>query len=179
MQALLIFFCAALFYALAFFFLSFSIQKCHKSKRQLHTITKLLSVNYRFATQTYTGCLTNLETSNTKTYNTKVVDPPFLFLCNIWKVSFGQRKQKILTPKYRLLRNFWVTNRLTSNTDQAQITTFSGILTIDKVVDNFTSFPESTRTQKSEFVCERYQQNTELDRDKSEPDVMTGWKRTR
>ena len=56
---------------------------------------------------------------------------------------------------------------------------FSGILTIDKVVDNFTSFPESTRTQKSEFVCEIYQQNTELDRDKSEPDVMTGWKRTR
>ena len=89
MQALLIFFCAALFYALAFFFLSFSIQKCHKSKRQLHTITKLLSVNYRFATQNYTGCLTNLETSNTKTYNTKVVDPPFLFLYNIWKVSFG------------------------------------------------------------------------------------------
>jgi len=89
MQALLIFFCAALFYALVFFLLSFSIQKCRKSKGQLHTITKLLSVNYRFATQIYTGCLTNLETSNTKTYNMKVVDPPFLFLCNVWKVSFG------------------------------------------------------------------------------------------
>jgi hypothetical protein len=37
-----------------------------------------------------------------------------------------------------------------------------------KVVDNFITFPESTRTQASEFVWERYGQNTELDRDNSE-----------
>ena len=48
-----------------------------------------------------------------------------------------------------------------------------------KVVDNFLSFPESTRIQKSEFVWWRYRQNTELDRDKTDLDVMTGRKRTR
>jgi hypothetical protein len=42
-----------------------------------------------------------------------------------------------------------------------------------KVVANFLRFSESTRTQESEFVCERYDQNTELDRDKSEQDDMT------
>jgi hypothetical protein len=37
-----------------------------------------------------------------------------------------------------------------------------------KVVENSVGFPESIRTQISEFVCGRYDQNTELDRDKSE-----------
>jgi hypothetical protein len=34
-----------------------------------------------------------------------------------------------------------------------------------KLVENFIRFLESVRTQESEFVCERYDQNTELDRD--------------
>jgi hypothetical protein len=42
-----------------------------------------------------------------------------------------------------------------------------------KVIENFRSFPESTRTQESEFICGRYHQNTELDRDKSEQNDMT------
>jgi hypothetical protein len=42
-----------------------------------------------------------------------------------------------------------------------------------KVIDNFLRFPESTRTQEFEFVCGRYDQNTELDKDKSEQDDMT------
>jgi hypothetical protein len=42
-----------------------------------------------------------------------------------------------------------------------------------KVIDNFLGFLESIRTQESEFVCGRYDQNTELDRDKSEQDDMT------
>jgi hypothetical protein len=42
-----------------------------------------------------------------------------------------------------------------------------------KVVDNFLSFVESTRTKESEFICGRYDQNTKLDRDKSEQDDMT------
>jgi hypothetical protein len=37
-----------------------------------------------------------------------------------------------------------------------------------KVVGNFLNFPESTKTQESEFICLRYDQNTKLDRDKSE-----------
>jgi hypothetical protein len=35
-----------------------------------------------------------------------------------------------------------------------------------KVVENVIRFPESTRTQISEFVYGIYDQNTELDRDK-------------
>jgi hypothetical protein len=42
-----------------------------------------------------------------------------------------------------------------------------------KVIDNFVSFPESTRTQESMFICGIYDQNTKLDRDKSEQDDMT------
>jgi hypothetical protein len=48
-----------------------------------------------------------------------------------------------------------------------------------KVIDNFLNFPESTRTQESEFICGPCDQNTELDRDKSEQDDMTWWKRIR
>jgi hypothetical protein len=42
-----------------------------------------------------------------------------------------------------------------------------------KDIENFQRFPESTRAQESEFVCGRYDQITELDRDKSEHDDMT------
>jgi hypothetical protein len=42
-----------------------------------------------------------------------------------------------------------------------------------KVVDNFVGFPESTRTQIFDFVCEIYGQNIKLDRDKFEQDKMT------
>jgi hypothetical protein len=41
-----------------------------------------------------------------------------------------------------------------------------------KVIDKFLRFPESIRTQESEFVCGRYDQNAKLDRDKSEQDEM-------
>jgi hypothetical protein len=49
---------------------------------------------------------------------------------------------------------------------------FSVKLLNKKVIDNFLRFPE--RTQESEFVCGRYDQNTELDRDKSEQPSMVG-----
>jgi hypothetical protein len=52
-------------------------------------------------------------------------------------------------------------------------TIFSEKLLNTKVIENFRRFPESTRTQESEFVCGRYDQNTELDRDKSGKDKMT------
>jgi hypothetical protein len=42
-----------------------------------------------------------------------------------------------------------------------------------KVIENFLSFLESTRTQLYEVVCGRYDQNTKLDRDKSEQGNMT------
>jgi hypothetical protein len=42
-----------------------------------------------------------------------------------------------------------------------------------KVRENFPRFPESIRTQLSEFVCGRYDHNAKLDKDKSEPDDMT------
>jgi hypothetical protein len=48
---------------------------------------------------------------------------------------------------------------------------FSVKLLNKKVIDNFLRFPE--RTQESEFVCGRYDQNTELDRDKSEQREVT------
>jgi hypothetical protein len=46
-----------------------------------------------------------------------------------------------------------------------------------KVIEIFELFPESIRTQESEFVWGRYDQNTELDRDNSEQDKMTWCKR--
>jgi hypothetical protein len=51
-------------------------------------------------------------------------------------------------------------------------TCFSLKLLNTKVIDNFQSFQESTRIQESEFVCGRYDQNTELARDKSEQDKI-------
>ena len=48
-----------------------------------------------------------------------------------------------------------------------------------KVVDNFSSFSERTRTQKSEFVWEIYGQNTKLDREDSDLVAPTWLKRTR
>ncbi len=49
-------------------------------------------------------------------------------------------------------------------------TIFSEKLLNTKVIDNFLTFLESTRTEECEFVCGRYDQNTEVDRDKSEQD---------
>jgi hypothetical protein len=42
-----------------------------------------------------------------------------------------------------------------------------------KIIENFLSLLERTRKKLSEFVCGTYDQNTELDRDKSEQDEMT------
>jgi hypothetical protein len=67
-----------------------------------------------------------------------------------------------LTPKYRLVRNFRITNIFTYKTDSSSIMTRK--LVNKKVVDSFLSFSQSTRTQNSEFVCEIYAQNTNLDR---------------
>jgi hypothetical protein len=41
---------------------------------------------------------------------------------------------------------------------------FSRKLVNEKAVDNFLSFPESTRRQNFEFLCEIYALNTELDK---------------
>jgi hypothetical protein len=48
---------------------------------------------------------------------------------------------------------------------------FSAKLLNTKVIDNFPTFPKSTRKQETEFVCLRNDQNTELDRDKSEQTI--------
>jgi hypothetical protein len=52
-------------------------------------------------------------------------------------------------------------------------TIFSTKLVNVIVVENFLNFPESRRTQISKFVRGRYDQNTELDRDKLEHDETT------
>jgi hypothetical protein len=74
--------------------------------------------------------------------------------------------------KYRLVQNFRITNRFTSNTSNSLILTISGNLVNENVLYNSLSFPESTGTLISEFVCEIYAQNTELDRNKSDKDEM-------
>jgi hypothetical protein len=50
---------------------------------------------------------------------------------------------------------------------------FSSKLLNTKVIDNFLRISDITRTQESEFVSGRYDQNTKLDRDKYEQDEMT------
>jgi hypothetical protein len=67
-------------------------------------------------------------------------------------------------PENILVQNFRISNIFTSKAENALIMTFSRKLLNTKVVDNFLSFPESTRTLHFEFVCEIYGQNTKLDR---------------
>jgi hypothetical protein len=67
-------------------------------------------------------------------------------------------------PENRLVRNFRIPNRFNSNTNKFLIIMFSRILVNTKVADNFIRFPESIRRLNSEFICEIYAQNTELDR---------------
>ena len=69
-------------------------------------MTKLLSVNYRFATQTYTGCLTNLETSNTKTYNTKVVDSSFSLSLQYMESLFWIKEVEDIDPEIQTTQKF-------------------------------------------------------------------------
>jgi hypothetical protein len=71
-----------------------------------------------------------------------------------------------LAPKNRLLRKTWFQNRFEYNTIMTTKTILSEKLVNMKVVENVIRFPESTRTQISEFVYGIYDQNTELDRDK-------------
>jgi hypothetical protein len=77
---------------------------------------------------------------------------------------FWIKKVGDIDPKYRLVRYSRITNRFTSNTNNFLILTFSGNLVNKKNVDNFLSFPGSTRILNSESVCEIYAQNNELDR---------------
>jgi hypothetical protein len=74
-----------------------------------------------------------------------------------WVTKFGDND-----PENRLVRNFRIPNRFSSNTNNSLIMTFSGKLVNTKVVDNFLSFPESIRKLNSGFVCEIYVQNTKL-----------------
>jgi hypothetical protein len=52
-------------------------------------------------------------------------------------------------------------------------------LTIEKVIDKFTSFLLSIRTLKYKFVWQSYGKNTELDRNKSNLSATTRLKRIR
>jgi hypothetical protein len=52
-------------------------------------------------------------------------------------------------------------------------TIFYAKLLNKKVVENFLICPESKRTQESAFICQRYDQNTKLDRDNFEQNDMT------
>jgi hypothetical protein len=76
-----------------------------------------------------------------------------------WIKEVGDIDSKIQT-----CLKFWITNKFTSKIDYSLIMMFSRKLVNKKVVDNFLRFPESTRTQNFEFVCEIYAQNTELNK---------------
>jgi hypothetical protein len=101
---------------------------------------KILSICHTFYALTSTNCLANLKTSNSKTYNKKVVGLLFLFLLDIWIAYFRQIKCQILTPRYRLVRNFMITKRFTSNTNNSMILMFSGNIVNKKVIYNFLAF---------------------------------------
>jgi hypothetical protein len=122
------------------------------------------SVCYRFAVLTSIDSSSNLKTSKANNHNMKVVGLLFIFLLYIWIAYFGWKKWEILTPKNKLVQNFKITNRFTSNTNNSLILMFSGNIVNNKVVYNFLMFPESIRTLNSEFVCEIYAQNIELGR---------------
>jgi hypothetical protein len=74
-------------------------------------------------------------------------------------------KWEILTPKYRLVQNFRITNRFTSNTDNSLILMFYGNLINKNTVDNFLSFLESKRTKnrvRMRNLCSKYQTRQKL-----------------
>jgi hypothetical protein len=86
----------------------------------------------------------------------------------IWineEVDIGPEIQ--ITQKILILEQIWI--YYNSNHQNY----FSAKLVNTKVVDNFVGFPESTRIQIFDFVCEIYGQNIKLDRDKFEQDKMT------
>jgi hypothetical protein len=69
-----------------------------------------------------------------------------------------------------------LSNIFTSNTSNSLILKFSRNHINKKVVYNFLSFSESTRTLNFEFICEIYAQNTELDRNYYDKHEMMRWK---
>jgi hypothetical protein len=67
-------------------------------------------------------------------------------------------------PPNRLVQTFNIPNRFNSNTNNSLIMTIYGNFINTTVVDNFLSFPKSTRTLNFELVCKIHAQNTELDK---------------
>jgi hypothetical protein len=114
------------------FHLPFYILVFHKSATKTRYNTRvskniLICLSHFFLIST--NRLTNLETSNAKTHNTKLVGL-FLFLLDIWIKYFGWRKWEILTLKYRLVQNFRITNIFTSKAYNSLIITLYGKLKV-------------------------------------------------
>ena len=114
------------------FYLHFYILFFHKSVAKTRYNTRvskniLICLSHFFLIST--NRLTNLETSNAKTHNTKLVGL-FLFLLDIWIKYFGWRKWEILTLKYRLVQNFRITNIFTSKAYNSLIITLYGKLKV-------------------------------------------------
>ena len=87
---LLLFLCFVRLFCFALAFLySFFYKSAAKTRYNTSLSKKFSSVYHRFSALTSTDCLTNLETRNSKTQNTKVVGLLFLFLLDIWIAYFG------------------------------------------------------------------------------------------
>jgi hypothetical protein len=126
-------------------FIFFFPQKCRKNKIQLKSKKKSLSLRYRFSALTLTHCLTIIATSNVKTHSTKVVDLVFL---SFWHMDrlFWIKEVADNDLENRLVWNYRISKRFTSKANNTFIMTFYRNLVNTRVVDNFLSFPESTRT---------------------------------
>ena len=109
----------------------------------------------------------------------------FSFCTCLFLLSLFYRRCRKIRTQFKLSKNISPVWKSCSRTDLDLIQLWPprwflpAKLLNTKVVENFSSFPESTRTQESEFVWEIYGRNTKLDREDSDLDAPTWLKRTR
>jgi hypothetical protein len=127
-------------------------QKCHKNKIQLKSIKKILD----YLLQIFCSNFNKLfdKYSDLKHKNSQYESCRSLFPLSFRYMDFPFWIKEVGDngPENRLVRNFRIPNRFNSNTNNSLIMTFSGKLVNTKVVDNFLSFPESTRTPNMRFM---------------------------
>jgi hypothetical protein len=77
------------FLALSIYVLFFPIEVSQKQETTQEYQKQFSSVCCIFSTITSIGCFINLETSNAKIHNTKVVGLLFIFVLDTWIAYFG------------------------------------------------------------------------------------------
>jgi hypothetical protein len=158
---LIFFFVLCGFFLHLSFYILFFHKKCHKNKIELKSIKKIIVCLLQIFCSNINKLFDKYNDVKHKTSQHESCRSSFSLSFRYMNRLFWIRDND---PENILVQNFRISNIFTSKAENALIMTFSRKLLNTKVVDNFLSFPESTRTLHFEFVCEIYGQNTKLDR---------------